>query len=89
MIIVHLNKNHKCVNSLGQNLVNGVCAFNILMVDPLTMKLGTLIYHGKRSLKQKIQACKKTTSALRRKRIVNNVCAYNLLMVSPRTMITF
>ena len=35
-------------NSLGQKkLGNGVCVYQLLEVGPLTMKLSTLIYHGK------------------------------------------
>ena len=38
------------------------------MVGPLTMKLGTLMYHDESSSKQKLQACKQQQTALGNKR---------------------
>ena len=31
----------------NENFVNGVCAYKLLVIGPLTMKLGTLIHHDK------------------------------------------
>ena len=50
------------------------------MVRPLTMKLGTLMYHNESSLKQKLP------NSLRQYKLVNDVCAYKLLVVGPLTM---
>ena len=53
MIRVNRNINYKLViiNNSKQpqavKLVNGVCAYKLLVVGPLTMKLGTLIRHDK------------------------------------------
>jgi hypothetical protein len=33
---------------------NGVCASNLLMVGPLTMKLGTLMYHDERYIETEL-----------------------------------
>ena len=53
------------------------------MVGPLTMTLGTLIYHDQSSSKQKLQACKQPQAI---KTCVNGVCAYKLRVVGPLTM---
>ena len=44
-------------------LVNVVCAYNLLILDPKTMKLGTLTSHDKSSPKQKLQVCKQQQTA--------------------------
>ena len=67
MMRVHRNRNYKLVNNNKQpqaiKLVNGVCASNLLIVGPLTMKLGTLMYHDESSSKQKLQGCKQQQTA--------------------------
>ena len=57
----------------------------LLTIGPLTMKLGTLMYHKKSSSNHKLQVCTQT-KGLRQQKRVNDVCAYNLLMVGPLTM---
>ena len=47
---VHRNVKYKFVNNNKQpqasKLASDVCAYNLLIVGPPTMKLGTLIYFG-------------------------------------------
>ena len=57
------------------------------MVGPLTMKLGTLMYHDESSSKQKLQACKQQQTASGN--LIYGVCAYKLLVVGPLTMKTW
>ena len=51
MMRVNQSTNYKVVNNNKQSqaikLVNGVCAYKLLVVGLLTMKLGTLIHHDK------------------------------------------
>ena len=66
MIIVHRNRNLKQQQTASGNknlCVNGVCAYKLLVGDPLAMKLGTLIHHDKCSVKQKLQGCKQQETA--------------------------
>ena len=73
MMRVHRNRNYKFVNNNKQPqaiktykmIINGVGASDLLMVGPLTMKLGTLIHHDKE--KQKIQGCKQQQAASSKK----------------------
>ena len=44
----------------GNKIVNGVCAYKLLVVGPLTM---IPMYHDKSSPKQKLQACKQQQTA--------------------------
>ena len=55
---VHRNRNYKVNNNKHPQAINGVCAYKLLVVGPLTMKLGTLMYHDESSSKQKLQVCK-------------------------------
>ena len=54
---MELQNNNKQPQAI--KLVNSVCSYNLLMVGPLAMKIGTLIYHDKSSSKQKLQVCKR------------------------------
>ena len=57
-------KHYKFVNHNKQpQAIKCVCAYNLLMVGPLTMKLGTLMYHDESSWKHKVQACKQQQTA--------------------------
>ena len=49
----------------NKNFVNGVCAYayKLVLVGPLTMKLGTLIYHDKPFIETEITI---TTNSLRK-----------------------
>ena len=50
------------------------------MVGPVTMKLGTLMYHDRSSSKHKLRVCtQQQPQAI--KICVNHVCAHKLLMV--------
>ena len=67
MIRVHCKMNYKFVNNNKQpqaiKLVHSVCASNLLMVGPLTTKLGTLIYNDESSSTHKLQVCKQQQTA--------------------------
>ena len=71
---VHRNRNYK--------LVNKPHAIKTCKLYYITMKIGTLMFHGKSSSKQKLHNNNKQPQAI----LVNDVCAYNLLMVGPLTM---
>ena len=73
------------INSLRQcKLVNVVCTQNLLMLEPITMKLGTRMSHDKSLPKQKLQVCKQQQTAS------GNVMLFApityLLMLDPTTM---
>ena len=56
----------------------------MLMVGPLTKKLGTLMCHNESSSKHKLQVSEqKKPQAIK---LVNGVCASNLNIVGPLTM---
>ena len=42
----------------NKKIANDICAYNLHIVGPLTMNLGTLISHDESSLKHKLQVCK-------------------------------
>ena len=44
-------------------LVTQVCAYNLLKLGPLTMKLGALMHHDESSSKPKLQVCKQQQTA--------------------------
>ena len=87
MMRVHRNRNYNLVKNNKQpqakKVVNGVCANKLLVVVPLTMKLGTPIHHGKVFTKTENTMLYITTNSLRQKRLSNGVTAYNLLMMGP------
>ena len=75
LITVHQNKNYKTTNSFRQcNLVNVICAYDLLMQGPITMKLGTLFLYGKSS--PKLQVCKQQQTCSGSKWC----CAYKFLL---------
>ena len=86
MIRVHQNKELQFCKQQQITSGNKTCIMCLcLMVGPLTMKLGTLMYHDKSSSNLNLQVCKQQQTASGNKNL-KGVCAYKLLVLGPLTM---